>query len=145
MHNAKLDDRGRIKLPTEFQSFFNALLDKKLYITSLDRRNAQIYPIAAWREKETALQEYREDPRLARILLFNGADLGGETEMDSQGRVVFPPQLRRELEIEEQPVRIWANKGRIEVMSAKLYDHRRNEALQATAEDFEKAEKAGLD
>jgi MraZ protein len=144
MYNARLDDRGRIKLPADFQAFFNSLREKKLYITSLDRRIAQIYPMATWREKERSFEAYRDDPRIARILAFNAADLGGETEMDGQGRIVFPPELRRELGIEEQPLRLYAYKGRIEVLSAKIYDDRKSEATQLTPEDRMKAEAAGL-
>ena|SRR5689334_17426601 len=144
MYNAKLDDRGRIKLPADFQTYIGSLRERKLFITSLDRRIAQIYPMAIWREKEQSLAAYRDDPRLSRILAFNANDLGGETEMDTQGRVVFPPDLRRELNIEEQPVKIYAYKGRIEVLSTRIYEDRKNEAVQLTAEDLTKAEAAGL-
>jgi MraZ protein len=49
MYPARLDDKGRVKLPTSFQQFFGALREKKLFVTSLDRRIAQIYPMVVWR------------------------------------------------------------------------------------------------
>ena len=49
MYPARMDDRGRVKLPAAFQEYLNSLDDKKLFVTSLDRRIAQIYPIRAWR------------------------------------------------------------------------------------------------
>ena len=58
-------------------------------------------------------------------MAFNAADLGVETEMDAQGRITFPPELRRELGIEEQPVRLWGLKGRIDVLSEKLYEEKK--------------------
>ena len=50
---------------------------------------------------------------------FNAADLGAETEMDGQGRILFSPELRRELGIENSTVRLFAYRGRIEVLSEK--------------------------
>ena len=144
MYPARLDDKGRLKLPAGFQQFFAALREKKLFVTSLDRRIAQIYPMAAWRENEKFFDSYREDPRIARNIAFNAADLGSESEMDAQGRILFSPELRRELGIENQPVKLFAYKSRIEVLSEKLYEERKREAAQTAADDVSKLEAAGL-
>jgi MraZ protein len=144
MYPARLDDKGRVKLPTAFQQFYGALREKTLFVTSLDRRIAQIYPMAIWRRNEKFFDTYREDPKIARNVAFNAADLGGEAEMDAQGRILFPPELRRELGIEDQPVRLFAYRGRIEVLSEKVYAERKREASQTAAEDVSKLEAAGL-
>ena len=144
MYPGRLDDKGRMKVPVDFQQFLSALREKKLFVTSLDRRIAQIYPIAVWRENEKFFQTYRDDPRIARNVAFNAADLGAESEMDNQGRILFPPELRRELGIENQPVRLYAHRGRIEVLSEKIYEERKREASQIAAEDLAKLEAAGL-
>lgn len=144
MYPARLDDKGRLKLPAGFQQFFAALREKKLFVTSLDRRIAQIYPMAVWRENEKFFESYREDPRIARNVAFNAADLGSESEMDAQGRILFSPELRRELGIENQPVKLFAYKSRIEVLSEKLYEERKREAAQTAADDVSKLEAAGL-
>ena len=122
MYPSRLDDKGRAKMPAAFQQFFAALREKKLFVTSLDRRIAQIYPMAVWRQNEKFFDSYRDDPRLARNVAFNAADLGAEAEMDAQGRILFSPELRRELGIENAPVRLFAYRGRIEVLSEKLYE-----------------------
>jgi len=144
MYPGRLDEKGRLKLPVTFQQYFSALREKKLFVTSLDRRIAQVYPIAVWRENEKFFDTYREDPRLARNVAFNAADLGAEAEMDGQGRILFPPELRRELGIENQPVRLFAYRGRIEVLSEALYAQRKQEASQTATEDVAKLEAAGL-
>jgi len=89
MYSSRLDDKGRAKMPVTFQQFFAALREKKLFVTSLDRRVAQIYPMAVWRQNERFFDNYRDDPRLARNVAFNAADLGAEAEMDAQGRFCF--------------------------------------------------------
>jgi transcriptional regulator MraZ len=144
MYPGRLDDKGRMKVPVDFQQFLSALREKKLFVTSLDRRIAQIYPIAVWRENEKFFETYRDDPRIARNVAFNAADLGAESEMDSQGRILFPPELRRELGIENQSVRLYAYRGRIEVLSEKIYEERKREASQMASEDLAKLEAAGL-
>ncbi|MBV9505720.1 MAG: hypothetical protein JO323_12025 [Acidobacteriia bacterium] len=144
MYPARLDDKGRVKLPATFQQFFGALREKKLFVTSLDRRIAQIYPMAVWRENEKFFDSYRDEPRIMRNVAFNAADLGAESEMDGQGRILFPPELRRELGIENQPVRLFAYRGRIEVLSEPIYEERKREAAQTASEDVAKLEAAGL-
>jgi MraZ protein len=144
MYPSRLDDKGRVKMPATFQQFFAALREKKLFVTSLDRRIAQIYPISVWRQNEKFFDSYREDPRLARSVAFNAADLGAEQEMDGQGRILFSLELRTALKIENAPVRLFAYRGRIEVLSEQIYEERKREALAMTAEEVSKLEAAGL-
>jgi len=144
MYPGRLDDKGRVKLPATFQQYFAALREKKLFVTSLDRRIAQIYPMEVWRQNEKFFDSYRDDVRVSRNVAFNAADLGAETEMDAQGRILFSPELRRELGIENQPVKLFAYRGRIEVLSEKIYEERKREAAQTAADDVAKLEAAGL-
>jgi MraZ protein len=144
MYPARLDDKGRAKLPAAFQQYFAALREKKLFVTSLDRRIAKVYPMAVWRENERFFDSYREDPRILRNIVFNAADLGAESEMDNQGRILFPPELRRELGIENQPVRLYAQRGHVEVLTEAIYEERKREAAQTLADDLAKLEAAGL-
>ena len=144
MYPARLDDKGRLKLPADFQQFFGALREKKLFVTSLDERTAQVYPMAVWRQNEKFFETFRDDPRTARKLAFRVADLGGESEMDAQGRILFPPELRRKLGIENQPVRIHVFRGRIIVMSEQVYEEQKRETGLLTEDDLAKLETAGL-
>lgn len=144
MFPGRLDDKGRVKVPAALQQYLAALREKTLFVTSLDRRIAQIYPIAAWRENEKFFETYKDDPRLARSVAFNAADLGSEVEMDTQGRVLFSPELRRELGIENAPVKLFHYRGHIEVLSEKIYEERKAQAAQLAEEDLRKLEAAGL-
>jgi len=144
MYPSRLDDKGRAKMPAAFQQFISALPEKKLFVTSLDRRIAQIYPMDVWRQNEKFFESYRENPALAKRIAFNAADLGVEAEMDAQGRITFPPELRRELALEDQTIRLYAYKGRIEVLSEKIYEERKREALATDPKDVETLESAGL-
>jgi len=144
MYPGRLDDKGRVKLPTVFQQYFEALREKTLFVTSLDRRIAQIYPIAIWRKNEEFFAEHRELAKPAKAVAFNAADLGAETAMDGQGRVLFSPELRRELNLEGQGLHLFAHLGRIEVLNDEVYEERRKAAKALTEDDLANLEAAGL-
>jgi transcriptional regulator MraZ len=144
MYPARMDDRGRVKLPAAFKEYLDSLEDKRLFVTSLDRRIARIYPIGLWRETKKFLEDFAANPAAARNLRFTARDLGSETEMDSQGRVLFSPELRRELGMEDQPVRVYAESGRIEVLNSPTYEQCKSMAMRAPDEDLEVVQKAGM-
>jgi len=144
MYPGRLDDKGRVKLPTVFQQYFEAVREKTLFVTSLDRRIAQIYPIAVWRRNEEFFEAHRELAKLANSVAFNAADLGAETAMDGQGRVLFSPELRRALKLDGQGLHLFAHRGRIEVLSHEIYEARRDAAAALTEDDLASLEAAGL-
>jgi MraZ protein len=144
MYPARVDDKGRLKLPVGFQEYFTGLPEKKLFVTSLDRRIGQIYPIANWREAKKFLYGQKENSQAARRIAFNAQDLGADSEMDNQGRVLLPPEMRRELAIENQSVRLFHYKGRVEILSETIYLERKREAAGSAEADLETLEGAGL-
>jgi len=144
MYPGRVDDKGRLKLPVGFQQYFSGLAEKKLFVTSLDRRIGQIYPIAVWRENKKFLNEYRQNPKAAARISFNAQDLGADSEMDGQGRVLLSPEMRRELGIENQSVRLYAYKGRIEILSEAIYAERKQQSTASAEEDLETLEGAGM-
>ncbi|MFN7998890.1 MAG: hypothetical protein U0Q18_35025 [Bryobacteraceae bacterium] len=144
MYPARLDEKGRLKLPAEFQRYVGNLTEKRLFVTSLDRRIATIYPIRVWKENERFFEGFVDDPETAERVAFNAADLGAETEMDAQGRIQFATELRRELGIENQTVRLQAYKGSIQVLSETIYQARRAQASKSPETDVKVLQRAGL-
>lgn len=144
MYPARLDEKGRLKLPAEFQRYLAGLPDKKLFVTSKDRRMATVYPIEIWRANEELLANFRDNPKALQRVWFTTQDLGTEAEMDGQGRVQFSTDLRRDLNIENRPVRVLVVNGAIQVMSEELFQARRAEAAQSVEDDLEILERAGF-
>ncbi len=143
-YSARMDDRGRVKLPVAFQKYLEKFEDKRLFVTSLDRRIAQVYPMVLWKQTKNFLENFSEDPEAAENLAFNAADLGQETEMDSQARVLFSTDLRRELNLEGQEVHLYDFGGHIEVLSNAVYGERKQAATMRPVEDFKKLRSKGL-
>ncbi len=144
MYPARMDDRGRIKVPAAFKEYLDRFEDKRLFVTSLDRRIALVYPIIFWKKTEKFLETFSDDTEAAENLAFNAADLGAETEMDAQGRILFSTELRRELGLEDQPVHLKAFGGHIEVLSPPVYEERKRAATVKPVADFTKLRQAGM-
>src|SRR5437867_12452604 len=111
MYPARVDDKGRLKLPVGFQEYFAALPEKKVFVTSLDRRIGNIYPIATWRKNKQFFSENRGNAAESKRMGFNPQDLGADSEMDGQGRIPLPPGMRRRLGLETQRVGLMAYRG----------------------------------
>jgi len=144
MYDCRLDDKGRLKLPAQFQHFINSLTEKKLFVTSLDRRIAQIYPITVWRENEKFFESYRDSPHVAQDVAFNANDLGADADMDAQGRVLFNTALRAQLDPENQQLHLYAYRGHIKVLTNALYEERKQRASKGATENVDLLERAGL-
>ena len=142
MYPSRMDDRGRVKLPVLFQKYLEKFEDKRLYVTSLDRRIAQVYPIAYWKQTKKFMENYSKDPKVAKHMAFNAAALGAVAEMDAQARVLFSPELRRALRMEDQPVHLYAYRGHIKVFTQAVYEE---DELAATANATNELEQLDLD
>ena len=149
IYPARVDEKGRLKLPSDFQQYLNATFaaggtDQRVFITSLDLRIARIYPISVWKQNEMLLAQEKENPEAARRVVFLAKDLGGSSEVDSQGRVLMPAELRRMLNLEGQPVFLDCYKGRISVLSKDVYEEEQRLSREKVLANLQYMEKKGL-
>jgi MraZ protein len=144
MSPARLDERGRMKLPVPLKAYLDQFPDRKLWVTSLDRTIGRIYPLLIWRETEKFLDGMTEDPELAERLAFNAADLGEELELDGQGRLIIPAALRKQLGIEDQTVRLRVFRGYIEILSERMYTEMLAASSGSSKEDVVRATRMGM-
>lgn len=144
-YNGKLDDKGRLKLPVVFQTFLSSISEKGLFVTSLDRSTAQIYPIAAWRANLKLLRDQRgPEKKYAQSLLFNAQDFGADTEMDNQGRVTLNSYLRENLKMDSQGLHLYWEDGHILLFTEEVYQQRRTASMENTAEALDVMQGVGL-
>lgn len=119
---ARVDDKGRIKLSAEYLHYFNALGERKVFVTSLDRRLAEVYPISSWKATEDFLLARDFDLDAAADALDNAALLGAEAEVDAQGRVLIHAELRRVLGLDGQELHLQPyRRNRIRILSEQAY------------------------
>jgi MraZ protein len=94
---AKLDERGRLKMPAEFKAFIEKKYGKDFnafYITSQDGETGEIFPLPEWQRQMGKILKMPKSSR-ARIKLLASYNLYGDrADMDPQGRLLFPEELR---------------------------------------------------
>jgi MraZ protein len=91
---AKIDDRGRLKIPNGFRAFIEGEHGRELFVTSLHGDSVRIYPMPVWAdiERKLALIPTSHPSRLKYLDRVNF--YGQVSDIDTQGRVVIPPRLR---------------------------------------------------
>jgi MraZ protein len=144
IYPARVDEKGRLKLPAVFQQYLTDLGEKRVFVTSLDVRIARIYPISVWKENEILFDTTTDDPEAAEDVKFIANDLGADSEIDGQGRVLVPQELRQMLSLENQPVWIECQKGRMNVYGKEVYEDRKRRAYENAADKLRTLEKKGL-
>jgi hypothetical protein len=71
--------------------------------------------------------------------------LGGDAEIDGQGRVLFNTVIRKELELDGQGLHLQvAGEGRVDVMTETRFASRLSDALAKSEANIEALEKEGL-
>ena len=91
---ARLDEKGRLKVPSAFRQQIEEAFGADMFVTSLHGRDVLLYPLPIWRalvEKLAALPAIHRAKRkfLERVNYF-----GQDATLDSQGRVLIPQILR---------------------------------------------------
>lgn len=95
-----LDDKGRVAVPARFREE----LQDGLVLTRGFEPCLQAFPRAVWEslaQRISALSLGNEEARNLRRLIFSGA---AEVELDRQGRVLIPHNLRDYASLREQVV-----------------------------------------
>ena len=91
---ARIDDKGRLKVPSDFRSVLEDRYGTRLFVTSHLGESVLIYPLPVWEEVERKLlalpSTLDERDRLLEAVNYFGVP----TELDAQGRVLIPQKLR---------------------------------------------------
>ncbi|MGA2351709.1 MAG: division/cell wall cluster transcriptional repressor MraZ [Terracidiphilus sp.] len=94
---AKLDDRGRLKLPAEFKAFVEKKYGKDFnafYIVSREGEDAEIYPMPEWQQHLAKVFQMPKSLPARKKLLERYSLYGDRADMDPQGRLLMPEELR---------------------------------------------------
>ena len=91
---AKIDDKGRLKLPTAFKAFVEEQHGAALYVTSLSGDSVRVYPMPVWLGVEQRLSRMPSSHPARTKFLDRVNYYGQALEFDSQGRVLIPARLR---------------------------------------------------
>lgn len=144
IYPSRCDDKGRVRLPKEFEEYVKNFPEQQFFVTSLDGDIGRIYPIEVWRENLKVLAEFKDDPQAAEDIAYIADTWGSVSGLDGQGRILVPPTLRRKLEIEDQKVNLRFYNGAIDLYSEAAHEKRFQRAAASAASALPALRKAGL-
>ena len=91
---ARIDDKGRLKVPNAFRSLLENKYGRELFLTSLTGEYVRVYPMPVWLEIEQKLGDM-PSTHPSRLRYLDRVNYFGQTaELDTQGRVIIPARLR---------------------------------------------------
>ncbi len=90
---ARVDEKGRLKIPAQFKQVLDESYENKFFVTSLDGQYVRIYPLEEWTKVEEKVKGSTFNETRRKFMLKVNY-FGGMAEMDNQGRILIPPVLR---------------------------------------------------
>jgi MraZ protein len=91
---ARIDDKGRLKVPNAFRRLLEEKYGRELFLTSLTGDYVRIYPMPVWaaiEEKLAAMPSMHP----SKLRFLDRVNYFGQVgELDVQGRVIVPLRLR---------------------------------------------------
>lgn len=101
-YTARIDEKGRLKIPAEYLEPFLALCgpERRIFITSRDGKMILVYPLPVWEEHEAKLATLPTTKPAVQQYLRTVNYWGREAQVDANGRILIHPLLRANARLE---------------------------------------------
>ena len=139
---AKIDEKGRLKIPATFRKILDERYGAECFITSTDGERALVYPLPVWFEFQSRLAKVPSTSMAKARLLERVNYFGQVGTMDAQGRVLVPAVLREVAGIADDVVVLGSQDHLIVWNEQKM--RKRLEDTPLTAEDYKELELHGV-
>jgi MraZ protein len=91
---ARIDDKGRLKIPNVFRLSLEGKYGRALFLTSLTGEYVRLYPMPVWIDIEEKLGNM-PSTHPSRLRFLDRVNFFGQAvELDTQGRILIPARLR---------------------------------------------------
>jgi MraZ protein len=110
-----LDAKGRVFVPAAFRG---DLGDRFVLTRGAEDKSLYIYPIDEWKKFVEKLQQLPTSKKDSRMIIRHFCSNATNCDMDSQGRILIPQELREKAELQKEVVFI-GTVNRIELWSAE--------------------------
>ena len=92
---AKIDDKGRLKVPSDFRRYVEETWGRDVFITSVAGDHGLLYPLPVWDAVEARLLSLPSTNVHRQLYLERVGYFGQQARLDAQGRMVVPTRLRQ--------------------------------------------------
>ena len=117
---AKIDDKGRLKVPNAFRSAITEKYGDIVYVTSVTGQSVLIYQMSVWVDIEEKLKGVPSALPARRRYFDRVNYYGQQTEFDRQGRVSIHARLRESAEMVGD-VDVFGNLSHLEVWNHERF------------------------
>jgi MraZ protein len=139
---AKIDEKGRLKVPANFRKVIEDKYGQDCFITSTDGERALVYPLPVWFDFQSRLAKV-PSTSLAKAKLLERVNFFGQVgSLDSQGRITIPAVLREVAGIADEVV-VLGSQDHLIVWNEMKMKKRLTES-PLTEEDFKELELHGV-
>ncbi len=138
-HPAKVDEKGRLKLPSAFKQLVDAAHVTQFYVTSTDGKSAEIWPLPEWEKREEQLAESSNLDDAVKKYLNLTSYYGQQVEMDNQARILLPQILRTSASLDAE-VAVFGMRTYLEVHNREQFERALPENLMTAEERSRMAE-----
>src|SRR5215469_15602322 len=132
-HPAKVDEKGRLKLPSAFKQLADATNVTQFYVTSIDGKSAEVWPLPEWEKVERRLADASTMDDAVRKYLNVTSYYGQQVEMDNQARLLLPQILRSSAKLDAE-VAVFGKLTYLEVHNREVFEKSLAES-ELTAQD----------
>ena len=139
---AKIDDKGRLKVPSGFRKLIEEKYGQDCFITSTDGERALVYPLPVWYDFQSRLAKVPSASQAKTKLLERVNYYGQVASIDQQGRVLVPAVLRNVAGIADDVV-VLGNTDHLIVWNEERI-HKRLSKSPLTPEDMKELELHGV-
>ena len=133
-HPAKVDEKGRLKMPSAFKQLMDAGHVTQFYVTSADGKSAEIWPLPEWEKVEERLAEASAMDDAVRKYMNLTSYYGQQVEIDSQGRLLLPQIPCRSAAKLDAEVAVFGMRNYLEVHNREAFERKLPES-ELTAEE----------
>lgn len=130
-----IDSKGRLAVPSRYRDLIAVQAENSLVITlnPLDR-SLWLYPLPEWdviEDKLASLSDFDKQSRRTKQMMRGYAT---DCQLDSQGRILIPKELRSYAEL-GRPAVILGQGNKFEIWNEKAWEAQRDEWLESVGDD----------
>ena len=139
---AKIDEKGRLKLPTIFRSVIEPQYGNEFFVTSVRGESVRVYPLQVYAELEERLLRSSTMQRPVTKLRTALNYFGQRAVMDPQGRILVHPLLREKTSLNGE-VAVLGQQNFLEIWNRAAVEDQMRESL-LTEEELEQLGSLGF-
>ena len=130
-----IDSKGRLAVPSRYRALILEQAQNNLVITlnPLDR-SLYLYPLPEWEiieDKLAALSDFDKQSRRTKQMMRGYAN---DCQLDSQGRILIPKELRGHAELSRQAI-ILGQGNKFEIWNEKTWEKQRDDWLESVGDE----------